>query len=93
MGKYDEQNEDLHTTLTRAGITARIDYDGDEHLVEVPLPGDQDRKLVFDPTDDGCWRLDLVTAEGDWYVHTNVVEGVGAEFAAPIVTGLLGSFS
>ncbi|SEU46845.1 hypothetical protein [Nonomuraea wenchangensis] len=87
MGKYDQQNEDLHTTLTQAGIAARIDYDGDEHEVTVELPTG---RLIFDPTDDGAWRLDIESDYNDgWVARENVLTGIGVEYAAPVVEGLL----
>jgi hypothetical protein len=90
MGKYDQQTHDVYTTLRRAGIPAAIDRDGDENLVTVPLPGSSYRHLEFDPTDDGCYRLDLVTGQpGDYPVTVNVVQSVGEEFAVPIVKGLM----
>ncbi|MEV1003341.1 hypothetical protein [Nonomuraea sp. NPDC050202] len=90
MGKYDEQNEDLHTTLVRAGISARIDYEAAEHEVTVELPGPPSKHLVFDPVDDGAWRLDVEFDLGDgWATRENVVYSVGVEYAVPVVEGLL----
>ncbi|MEW1843016.1 hypothetical protein AB0392_34180 [Nonomuraea angiospora] len=87
MGKYDEQNEDLHTALIQAGIAARIDCDGDEHEVTVEAPAG---RLIFDPVDDGAWRLDLERdLDGGWATRENVVYSVGVEYAAPVVEGLL----
>ncbi|MGR6921241.1 hypothetical protein ACU635_43955 [[Actinomadura] parvosata] len=87
MGKYDQQNEDLHATVTKAGIGARIDYEAAEHEVTVEIPAG---RLIFDPTDDGAWRLDLERDyDGGWAVRENILTGIGIEYAVPVVQGLL----
>jgi hypothetical protein len=88
MGRYDEQAHDLHHTLSCAGIAANIERSVfDEYMIFVAMPGGDNRKLAINPTDDGCYEIELWT--DDLPVIESVAENVGDNFAAAIVTGLL----